>query len=225
MTNPSRVTAAHAARAANLAAKRGYATYQDPSRESDAGRVLAAIQQTPGLPLWALARNTHLTLDRVKYACMYLKRRRKAFNHKTEYLDQKTGTERQQPCWFPGQPRTALALVDSTRCQVSIGYGRVCGTRFEDRIDRLGRVTVACPACERRNHGLCRTCPRPLPAHGSDGPRPWYCATCLAERRRHRATARCATDEYREKKAAWERARVARCKAEGRPSRSDRKAA
>lgn len=217
-------TTTEKARAAFLAKRAGYATYQDPCKDSDAGRVLAAITAHPGLPLWALARNVKMPLARVKDACHYLKRRKKAFNHRTEYLDQKVGTERVMPCWFPGQPRNALTLVDSTRCQVAMGYGRVCGTRLEERMNPFGRILWACPACERRNRGLCRTCHRPTPEHTGDGPRAWFCRTCLAERRAVRRSQRPITDEERAKRAKRERERVARCKAEGRPYRMGRAA-
>ncbi|WP_353265829.1 hypothetical protein [Gemmatimonas sp.] len=214
----------HTARAAFLAKHTGYATYQDPSRESDAGRVLTAITAHPGLPMWALARATKITAERVKHACKYLRTRGKAFSHRTEYWCPKTGTEKLFMCWFLGRKPTTAHLVDSSRCQVAMGFGRVCGTRYVDHVNSFGRVTWSCPACERRNAGLCRTCPRPTPEHGSDGPRPWYCESCETTRRRERNNTRQRTDEERAKRRERERRRIERCKAEGKPYRYDRPA-
>ena len=199
-----------------------WATYQDPCKASDAGRVLEVIMRHPGLPTWALARNAKMSAERVKHACHYLKRRGKAFAHRTEYRCPKTDTERVFACWFPGRKPGAVQLVDSSRCTVAMGYGRQCGTRLEERVTPFGRVVWACPACERRNRGVCRTCPRPTRAHTGDGPRPWFCATCLEARRKARKDARIGTPEYRAQKAASERARIERCRAAGVPYRKDR---
>lgn len=61
--------------------------------------------------------------------------------------------------------RRAAALLaanrGATHCQRRQGQS-VCGGRLEDRPDRLGRMQVICPRCERRAAGLCRDCPRPV---------------------------------------------------------------
>jgi hypothetical protein len=39
-----------------------------------------------------------------------------------------------------------------------------CRTPLVERSNALGRLVFACPACERRAHGLCPTCPTRLPS-------------------------------------------------------------
>ncbi len=211
------------ARAALLAKRQNKTASHDPAPSTDSGKVLAVIRAArTGLPHWAIARATKLDKDAVRYACKYLKERQLIFTHRTEYLCPKTGTERVFSCWFPGKSPRVVSLVDTTRCRVSMGYGRTCDTRLEERMDAFGRITWACPACERRNRGICRTCPRPITRPAVDGPAPWYCPTCLAARRSERNVARTKTEEYKAWKREYERNRVAACKAEGKPYRNDR---
>lgn len=210
------------ARAAKMAKHGGWAVYHDPAPDSDAGRVLAVIRRAKGLPTWAIARAAKLSADRVKGACYYLKTRKLAFNHRTEYATADHTGERVQSCWFSGARRDVASMVDPTRCRVPMGFGRTCDTRLEAQIVGYGRVTYTCPACERRNRGVCRTCPRRTVRVGPDGPAPWFCPTCIEARRRERNNTRAVTPEYKAKRAQWERKRVAKCKAEGRPHRYDR---
>lgn len=214
------------ARAAKQAKYGGWAVYHAPAPDSDAGLVLAVIRRAKGLPNWAIARAAKMSRERVRYACQYLKDRGMVFPHRTEFDTADGSGERVQYCWFAGaKPSRDPVMVDTSRCRVSMGYGRTCDTRLEEHITLYGRVTYSCPACDRRNRGLCRTCPRPIVREASDGPAPWFCPACLKMRRKERNAARSVTPEYRAQHAAAERARVARCKAAGIPHRYDRKAA
>lgn len=47
-------------------------------------------------------------------------------------------------------------------CPVRHGPKATCGARLLETTDRLGRVAVSCPACDRRRRGICRDCPRPV---------------------------------------------------------------
>lgn len=193
---------ARAQRLANVATK------QLPVAHTNAGRVLAAIEQWPGLPTWEIARNTHLSTKEVTGAAYYLKKQGLIFAHYTEYFDPKRGGERIMQCWF--RVRRGPSVVASTHCEASMGYGALCNTRLEARIDAFGRVTFACPACERRNAGRCRTCPRPTPTAAGDGRRPWFCATCLAARRKQRQRARQSAPDYHAQRKVWDDAYRAR---------------
>lgn len=192
-----------------------YSTFQDrlrvtkpapkPKAASDAGRVMAWITKQPGLPNWALSRNAHMSSVRVKHACSYLKKTGRAFPHRTEFTCPKTGEEKLFVCWFPVTLKRLS--TPSGRCDVAMGYGRECGTIIRERIDFLGRVSYYCPACERRDAGLCRQCPRPTQPKGKDGPPPWFCLSCIAARRAARIRADKQRPEVKARRAARERLR------------------
>jgi hypothetical protein len=58
----------------------------------------------------------------------------------------------------------------SLRCEK-----RYCGFPLVEVVDRLGRVSWACPTCARKRAGICRTCPRKV----AGVPRKAvYCADC-----------------------------------------------
>ncbi len=61
-----------------------------------------------------------------------------------------------------------------------------CRTPLEERVDRLGRVTFGCPACKRREAGICQRCPRRV--CGTVG-QSLYCAECKRANRREVALA------------------------------------
>ena len=50
-----------------------------------------------------------------------------------------------------------------------------CRQLLVERVDRLGRVTYACPGCTRRKQGLCQRCPKPV--DGTKGVA-YYCTEC-----------------------------------------------
>lgn len=177
-----------------------YALFQDPSPESDAGRVLAVVRSCPGLLPGALAQRTGLGVKRVIAACHYLKTRRKIFKRSVSPNGETLRNRRYAAFWYPGAAPVALQLVDAQRCRVAMGYRSVCDTRLEHHVDSVGRVRVACPSCERRRQGLCRSCPRRLPPNPRFGPAPWFCRTCLRQRRRDRA--RLKDQETRRQRAA-----------------------
>lgn len=60
-------------------------------------------------------------------------------------------------------------------CRVALGPYAVCLGPLVEEVDRIGRVVVRCPRCERRRSGVCQTCPRRV--YGKVG---WalYCAPC-----------------------------------------------
>ena len=164
-----------------------YALFQDPSPDSDAGRVLAVVRTHPGLLLEVLTERSGLGVKRVVAACHYLKKRRKIFKRSVSPTGETQRNSRRAVYWYPGAAPVALQLVDAQRCQVAMGYRSVCDTRLEHIVDSVGRVRVTCPSCERRRQGLCRSCPRRLPPNPRFGPQPWFCRTCLRQRRRDRA--------------------------------------
>lgn len=61
-------------------------------------------------------------------------------------------------------------------CDRKISRSRTCGTRMHEHIDRIGRVTFTCLACERTARGICRECPAPVTGRAR------WCAPCGAKR-------------------------------------------
>ena len=68
-----------------------------------------------------------------------------------------------------------------------------CGARIEERLDSIGRLTFACPNCERNKRGVCRDCPRHL-----TNPRALRCEPCRIKRLRERHNRSC-------RKSWWKR--------------------
>lgn len=113
--------------------------------------------------------------------------------------------------------KLAAANARARTCQRGNGPRR-CGGPLVERIDRtLGRVTVVCLWCERREAGVCRDCPRPV---AGTVPRAIRCVEDKAQaqfaaQRRHReanrdrinARARTAYDDpaVRERRNAYKR--------------------
>jgi hypothetical protein len=179
------------------------AIFPPPAVGTVAARVLSMITDYPGLPYWAIARNTRTEKSRTFYALAHLRRR--GFIHaRTEtYATPDHAGERAYQCWYLGG---AVPVEPGTlTCTVAKGYGRDCGTRLVDTIDRTGRVTWHCPACLRRARGLCQLCPsRTLPKR-ANGPAPWYCPTCIEKRRRTRNNKRMMDARQRRRKAQLQR--------------------
>ena len=48
------------------------------------------------------------------------------------------------------------------RCAYRLGGRRTCRGLLEVVFDRLGRMGLVCPICERRKAGVCQDCPRPV---------------------------------------------------------------
>lgn len=69
------------------------------------------------------------------------------------------------------------------RCQVWMGYKKVCGAPLSETLDAIGRVRWTCPACARRARGICRTCPTKIVRVSKYGPAPWFCPACERARR------------------------------------------
>ena len=71
--------------------------------------------------------------------------------------------------------RVAAKNRSGSHCRFRKGKFGWCRTRLVESVDRLGRVIVSCPACDRRVAGVCQRCPRPVA--GKVG---WalYCAGC-----------------------------------------------
>lgn len=71
--------------------------------------------------------------------------------------------------------RDAVAFRQGGKCRARLGPHAVCGGRLLEDVDRLGRVVVRCPLCERKRAGVCRLCPRAV-----NGRRGWavYCVEC-----------------------------------------------
>jgi hypothetical protein len=88
--------------------------------------------------------------------------------------------------------------AESIRCQRRAGPG-ICNTLFEITIEG-GRTVSRCPACRRRERGICRDCP--LPVYGAVG-RALRCATCAA--RAQREHIRASGERHREKRLAASR--------------------
>jgi hypothetical protein len=106
------------------------------------------------------------------------------------------------------------------RCDFNVGPSTRCATALEVFTDRIGRVIVRCPQCERRKAGLCRHCPKPV--IGTRG-KALYCAGCRAAMEK----VRCARWYNRNLEHAREcrrasAARQAARKREGKPQLSPR---
>jgi hypothetical protein len=90
--------------------------------------------------------------------------------------------------------RRAAALArknaNATTCQRTQGQGR-CGAVLVDATDRaLGIVQRACPACARREAGVCRDCPRPVEGQRGKALRCGPCKRRAVQRAVVRYTAR-----------------------------------
>lgn len=123
--------------------------------------------------------------------------------------------------WSRKQTLKKVAEANRTAkvCQRKHGGHGQCKGLLETRVDRLGRVSVHCPLCERFVRGLCASCPRNVPRKR----RSRFCAPCakrrLAEARnrykvRHlskvREQARAYNRRNRSKRTAWRREWVKR---------------
>lgn len=87
--------------------------------------------------------------------------------------------------------RTAVA------CQRRQGSG-LCGGKLETTTDHIGRSVTQCARCERRKHGICQDCPKPV--YGQRG-KAIRCSTCAraAAQRQVRASEARHRDEYNAK--------------------------
>lgn len=86
---------------------------------------------------------------------------------------------------------------------------RQCRMRYRLVLDALGRMRGECPACARRQQGLCRACPSPV--DGTVGRAKW-CRACrvVEHRRQHQRYAN--RDRARYNAMAAERIRLKRAK-------------
>jgi hypothetical protein len=102
----------------------------------------------------------------------------------------------------------ALRNRRGSHCQFRKGRFGVCGAALVESVDRLGRVIVSCPSCERRVAGICKCCPRKVAGRAG-----WslYCAGCkrraAADHNRkwvqnNRARKNASVRAYRRRKAA-----------------------
>lgn len=164
-----------------------------PHKKSDAGKVAAMVAKQPGLPAWALSRNTGLSLDGMYSTLAYLRVLGQVTYTRGEF-DRPDGKGRgMYKLWFPASgvlPSTPNPASSATRCREPMGHLRTCDTRLEFATDNIGRLVASCPACERRRRGVCRACPNPVPPASVVGPRPWYCAACAKRLRNEQALAR-----------------------------------
>jgi hypothetical protein len=72
----------------------------------------------------------------------------------------------------------AIRIQGATRCPKRLGPG-TCGGLLETTTDPIGRTVVVCAWCDRKERGLCRTCPSPVA--GTVG-KAVFCATCKRKR-------------------------------------------
>lgn len=95
--------------------------------------------------------------------------------------------------------RLAARNAQATHCQRRQGQG-MCGARLETTVDRQRGVAVTrCPACARREAGVCRDCPRPVAGTRGIATR---CEPC-AKRARTEACARWSVRNAEEKSRRW----------------------
>lgn len=122
----------------------------------------------------------------------------------------------------------ARVNANATTCQRRQGAGR-CGATLADATDRtLGIVQRECPACARREAGICRDCPRPVEGQRGKATRCAACkrvATRAAERRfalRHRDELNAKSKAYARGLSGAKRARRLAVKAAWRKANPDK---
>lgn len=96
--------------------------------------------------------------------------------------------------------RLAAKNAGATHCAHRQGPHGRCGARLETLTDGSGRTSIVCPACDRRERGICRDCPRPVAGTV-------------------RKSIRCATHAKVAKDASWRKHRANDPEAHNRASR------
>ena len=86
----------------------------------------------------------------------------------------------------------------------------LCRDRLITTIDAIGRVTITCPACEKKRNGICRHCTRPV--YGTKG-RAHFCKQHYWERKR----AHCMRWQKNNRAHVAQNARKRRWKLRGEP--------
>ncbi len=104
---------------------------------------------------------------------------------------------KEKPSSSPRVPR--LSVGSSTRCERRQGPGK-CDAWLETTTDGHGNAVTVCPACERRNRGICRDCPRPVSGRRGYATR---CENCKALARREQG--RVFEDLHREERLVQSR--------------------
>lgn len=83
--------------------------------------------------------------------------------------------EQRQRSYAKRKARVALANRRGSRCQFRKGRYGLCNDLVREVVDRFGKVHLRCEACDRRQEGICRTCPRNVAGRVGWA---YYCAEC-----------------------------------------------